>query len=142
MRKPMKNPPLIWLPKRLLLFDQLNSSMKRRASFQNRSQHKWKRWLAFLLLLLLCFCFGSLVFLQSTHNAINSFMPISNPFVVRPKIAFLFIARNRLPLDFVWDSFFRVIFLVDALILWHDKLNQVNGASIMTACYLSGYVVL
>ncbi|GMH16654.1 hypothetical protein Nepgr_018495 [Nepenthes gracilis] len=24
-----------------------------------------------------------------------------------PKIAFLFIARNRLPLDFVWDAFFR-----------------------------------
>ncbi|KAJ8428882.1 hypothetical protein Cgig2_021049 [Carnegiea gigantea] len=60
--------------------------MKRRASFQHRSQHKWK----------------------SSHNGINSFMPISNPFVSRPKIAFLFIARNRLPLDFVWDLFFRV----------------------------------
>lgn len=61
----------------------------------------------FLLLFLLCFCFGSLVFLQCSHNGINSFMPTSNPFVSRPKIAFLFIARNRLPLDFVWDLFFR-----------------------------------
>lgn len=34
-------------------------------------------------------------------------MSIPNPFAQRPKIAFLFIARNRLPLDSVWDSFFR-----------------------------------
>lgn len=26
-----------------------------------------------------------------------------------PKIAFLFIARNRLPLDVVWDAFFKVV---------------------------------
>lgn len=59
------------------------------------------------LLLLLCLCFASLIVLQiSTHININSLMPISNPFVSRPKIAFLFIARNRLPLDFVWDAFF------------------------------------
>jgi len=28
--------------------------------------------------------------------------------VQKPKIAFLFIARNRLPLELVWDAFFRV----------------------------------
>ncbi|KAL6011463.1 Glycosyltransferase bc10 [Asimina triloba] len=29
------------------------------------------------------------------------------PFVQKPKIAFLFIARNRIPLDVVWDAFFQ-----------------------------------
>ncbi|EPS73913.1 hypothetical protein M569_00843, partial [Genlisea aurea] len=29
------------------------------------------------------------------------------PPLQKPKIAFLFIARNRLPLDVVWDSFFQ-----------------------------------
>jgi len=33
---------------------------------------------------------------------------VSEPEVQRPKIAFLFIARNRLPLEMVWDAFFRV----------------------------------
>lgn len=30
-------------------------------------------------------------------------------FVQKPKIAFLFLARNRLPLDLVWDQFFQVV---------------------------------
>ncbi|PWA40300.1 Glycosyl transferase, family 14 [Artemisia annua] len=29
-------------------------------------------------------------------------------FVQKPKIAFLFLARNRLPLDLVWDQFFQL----------------------------------
>lgn len=29
--------------------------------------------------------------------------------IQRPKIAFLFVARNRLPLDMLWDVFFQVI---------------------------------
>lgn len=27
-----------------------------------------------------------------------------------PKVAFLFLARSDLPLDFVWDAFFKVLF--------------------------------
>lgn len=39
------------------------------------------------------------------------------PSVQRPKIAFLFIARNRLPLDMVWDAFFKVILVLTTFLL-------------------------
>lgn len=73
-----------------------------------KSQFKWKRNL--FVMLLLGFCFGSLVLLQTQYSRIRMLASISSPFVQRPKIAFLFIARNRLPLDVVWDAFFRVRF--------------------------------
>lgn len=77
--------------------------MKRRTSSQNRSQQIWKKKLFFVLLLCLCLFFGSFVFLlESNYPTIN----LPTLFAQRPKIAFLFIARNRLPLDFVWDAFF------------------------------------
>lgn len=57
-------------------------------------------------MILLCLCIGSLV-LEVNHSGINLQMPFPNPFISKPKIAFLFIARNRLPLDFVWDAFFQ-----------------------------------
>ncbi|GAB4846721.1 Glycosyltransferase bc10 [Ancistrocladus abbreviatus] len=81
--------------------------MKRKSSFLHRSRYKWKgKLLCFLLLSFLCF--GSLlVYLQSNYSRINLLVPLSNSLVQQPKIAFLFIARNRLPLDFVWDAFFR-----------------------------------
>ncbi|CAO2833196.1 unnamed protein product [Amaranthus hypochondriacus] len=83
--------------------------MKRRSSFQNRShcQHKWKRRV--LMMILLGICVGSIFLIESSTypNSMNLFMPLSNPFAQKPKIAFLFIARNRLPLDFVWDAFFQ-----------------------------------
>ncbi|XP_048493808.1 glycosyltransferase BC10 isoform X2 [Beta vulgaris subsp. vulgaris] len=76
--------------------------MKRRTSFQNRSQQKWKSRLLFMLLL--CLCVGSFILLlESNPPTMN--LPIL--FAQKPKIAFLFIARNRLPLDFVWDVFFQ-----------------------------------
>ncbi|KAF5199931.1 Glycosyltransferase bc10 [Thalictrum thalictroides] len=34
-------------------------------------------------------------------------IPLSPTLLQKPKIAFLFIARNRLPLDVVWDAFFK-----------------------------------
>ncbi|XP_048493811.1 glycosyltransferase BC10 isoform X7 [Beta vulgaris subsp. vulgaris] len=77
--------------------------MKRRTSFQNRSQQKWKSRLLFMLLL--CLCVGSFILLlESNPPTMN--LPIL--FAQKPKIAFLFIARNRLPLDFVWDVFFQI----------------------------------
>ncbi|XP_021773963.1 uncharacterized protein LOC110737924 isoform X1 [Chenopodium quinoa] len=82
--------------------------MKRRTtSFQIRSSHnhKWKRRLFFVILL--CLCIVSFVLLEINRPTINLLMPFPNFFAQKPKIAFLFIARNRLPLDFVWDSFFR-----------------------------------
>ncbi|XP_021773435.1 uncharacterized protein LOC110737389 isoform X3 [Chenopodium quinoa] len=82
--------------------------MKRRTtSFHIRSSHhhKWKRRLFFAILL--CLCIGSFVLLEIYRSTINLLMPFPNFFAQKPKIVFLFIARNRLPLDFVWDSFFR-----------------------------------
>lgn len=52
-----------------------------------------------MLALLLCFCCASFVLLETRHYA--------TPRVQKPKIAFLFIARNRLPLDMLWDEFFK-----------------------------------
>ncbi|KNA24963.1 hypothetical protein SOVF_010880 isoform A [Spinacia oleracea] len=84
--------------------------MKRRStSFQNRSSHHqyWKRSLLFVIVLCTSICVGSFVLLEINRPNINLFMPFPNLFTQKPKIAFLFIARNRLPLDFVWDAFFR-----------------------------------
>lgn len=41
-----------------------------------------------------------------------------------PKIAFLFLARRNLPLDFLWDSFFEVAFLfIIYFILFYEWMN-------------------
>lgn len=72
---------------------------------KQKSQYKWKRNL--FAMLLLGFCFGSLVLLQTQYSRIRMFASMPSPFLQRPKIAFLFIARNRLPLDVVWNAFFR-----------------------------------
>ncbi|KAL8138096.1 hypothetical protein V2J09_004097 [Rumex salicifolius] len=80
--------------------------MKRRASFQQKSRLKWRTKLLFVLFLSLFF--GVFVFVHAKFSRITLRLSIlPNPFLQKPKIAFLFIARNRLPLDFVWDSFFR-----------------------------------
>ncbi|XP_062151416.1 glycosyltransferase BC10 [Alnus glutinosa] len=73
--------------------------MKRKVSQQRPWCYKWRRKL--FAVLLLGFCFGTTVFMmQSQYSRIMTM-------VQRPKIAFLFIARNRLPLDMVWDAFFQ-----------------------------------
>lgn len=55
------------------------------------------------LAILISFCFGSVVVMQMQCSQFNMFVPVPQ----KPKIAFLFIARNRLPLDVVWDAFFK-----------------------------------
>lgn len=57
-------------------------------------------------LLFVCFCIGSLVLMQNRYDRMMRFS-MQIPEVQKPKIAFLFIARNRLPLDMVWDAFFK-----------------------------------
>ncbi|XAR51895.1 hypothetical protein NMG60_11006686 [Bertholletia excelsa] len=78
--------------------------MKRRVS-THKSNQRWKR--RFIILLFFGFCCGSLVLLETQYCKIKMFALLSPPFVQKPKIAFLFIARNRLPLDMVWDAFFQ-----------------------------------
>lgn len=81
--------------------------MKRKAT---PSHHKWKR--KFFASILMCLCFGTLVLLMHTHYSRIMTLASIRPhqlMIQRPKIAFLFIARNRLPLDMLWDAFFQVI---------------------------------
>lgn len=81
---------------------------------QQKSQHKWKKKLFVLMLVVLCF--GSLLFMQMRFTHVAGLVSLQHKFVSKsqaqgPKIAFLFIARNRLPLEMVWDAFFRVHFI-------------------------------
>ncbi|KAI9191937.1 hypothetical protein LWI28_015759 [Acer negundo] len=55
----------------------------------------------FNLVLVTC----SLVLTQTQYTRIVSLRPRFSP---KPKISFLFIARNLLPLDLVWDKFFKI----------------------------------
>ncbi|XP_010251138.1 PREDICTED: uncharacterized protein LOC104593128 isoform X2 [Nelumbo nucifera] len=79
--------------------------MKHRGS-QHKSYSRWKAKL--FVVLLMSFCFGSLVLMQTHYGRIKMLMSLPPPSFPKPKIAFLFIARNRLPVDMVWDAFFQV----------------------------------
>ncbi|XP_039143267.1 glycosyltransferase BC10 [Dioscorea cayenensis subsp. rotundata] len=75
---------------------------------KRRSSHcRWIRKV--LALLLLSFCTASLVLMQANYSHITILSSLVSHEAVdqKPKIAFLFIARNRLPLDLVWDAFFK-----------------------------------
>ncbi|KAK4392965.1 Glycosyltransferase BC10 [Sesamum angolense] len=72
---------------------------------RKKFRHRWKRKL--LVVLLLVFCFATFVVMESQYSSIKMLTLISLP-SQKPKIAFLFIARNRIPLDMVWDVFFQV----------------------------------
>ncbi|XP_010251136.1 PREDICTED: uncharacterized protein LOC104593128 isoform X1 [Nelumbo nucifera] len=78
--------------------------MKHRGS-QHKSYSRWKAKL--FVVLLMSFCFGSLVLMQTHYGRIKMLMSLPPPSFPKPKIAFLFIARNRLPVDMVWDAFFQ-----------------------------------
>ncbi|WOL12517.1 hypothetical protein Cni_G21284 [Canna indica] len=82
--------------------------MKRRNSLQQQRSSRWRiKVLLMVLLLVLCFL------LMLNHYRYTQTFKFNMPeapalaVVNKPKIAFLFIARNRLPLDFMWDEFFR-----------------------------------
>ncbi|XP_060670394.1 glycosyltransferase BC10-like isoform X1 [Ziziphus jujuba] len=70
---------------------------------QKQPYYKWKRKIFAVLLMSLCFGFLLLI-MQSQYNRITT---LTSMHAQKPKIAFLFIARNRLPLDIVWDAFFQ-----------------------------------
>ncbi|KAH9790863.1 glycosyltransferase bc10 [Citrus sinensis] len=79
--------------------------MKRKVVYQQQQKfnYKWKRKV--FAAILLGFCFGSLVLMQCQYTRIMSLRP---RFVQKPKIAFLFIARNRLPLEMGEESRFSI----------------------------------
>ncbi|XP_073060318.1 glycosyltransferase BC10-like isoform X3 [Primulina eburnea] len=80
--------------------------MKRRSN-SLKFHHIWKRK---LFAMLLCFsCFTIFLLVESHYSPIQMLTFVSPPTIAKPKIACLFIARNRIPLDMVWDAFFRVV---------------------------------
>lgn len=90
---------------------------QRKATHQKSvySYNKWKKRKIFVMLSLLSLLGFCLVL---THNStttntttsrILTLASLPSHFIVqKPKIAFLFIARNRLPLDMLWDLSLRV----------------------------------
>ncbi|KAI7755973.1 hypothetical protein M8C21_017954, partial [Ambrosia artemisiifolia] len=82
--------------------------MKRKA-VSAKLRHKWKTKVFVIVLLLVCLCFSTLWLMEAHYTRIASSSSSSSRFSLfdrKPKIAFLFIARNRLPLDLVWHQFF------------------------------------
>ncbi|KAK8916227.1 hypothetical protein KSP39_PZI022486 [Platanthera zijinensis] len=59
------------------------------------------------VLLSLTFCIGTFVLIQKQSSRIMNLDTSNSHMNQKPKMAFLFIARNRLPLDLVWDEFFQ-----------------------------------
>ncbi|KAI7724883.1 hypothetical protein M8C21_025809 [Ambrosia artemisiifolia] len=74
-----------------------------------RNNNKWKTKI--FALLLVGFCFSTFLLMEAQYSRIGVSSSSSSMFptfvVQKPKIAFLFLARNRLPLDLVWDQFFQ-----------------------------------
>lgn len=80
--------------------------MRKKAS-QQKLIYRWKRKV--FATLIFAFCLGSFAFIQARYNGITASLESLKPRLdQKPQIAFLFIARNRLSLDFVWDAFFLV----------------------------------
>ncbi|XP_009779082.1 glycosyltransferase BC10 [Nicotiana tabacum] len=103
-----------------------------RRSNSQKSQHRWK--IKVFVMILLGFFFGTLVIMETQYSRIRMLALLSTPTVQKPKIAFLFIARNRLPLDIVWDAFFQGDEENKFSILVHSRpgflLNKVTTRSV------------
>ncbi|GER36873.1 Core-2/I-branching beta-1,6-N-acetylglucosaminyltransferase family protein [Striga asiatica] len=83
---------------------QRSTQMMRRSSWP-KLHYRWKRKL--LSMLLVASCFATFALFESLRSRIHTVSLTYPPLIRKPKIAFLFIARNRIPLDVAWDVFFR-----------------------------------
>ncbi|CAA0823416.1 Core-2/I-branching beta-1-6-N-acetylglucosaminyltransferase family protein [Striga hermonthica] len=79
--------------------------MMRRSSWPPKLHYRWKRKL--LAVLLAASCFATFALFESLRSRIHTVSVTYPPLIRKPKVAFLFIARNRIPLDVAWDVFFR-----------------------------------
>ncbi|CAI9111488.1 OLC1v1011716C1 [Oldenlandia corymbosa var. corymbosa] len=128
---------------------------RRTNSLKFREHHRWKRKL--IVLLLVGLCFVTLAFMERQYSRITtlgflassssyssswSLKLIQPPFLAqKPKIAFLFIARNRLPLDMVWDAFFQGNNLKKFSIYVHSRPGfLLNKATTRSAYFLDRQV--
>ncbi|OMO69385.1 Glycosyl transferase, family 14 [Corchorus olitorius] len=103
------------------------SVMKRKAVLQ-KSQIRWKR--KALVALLAAFCLASLALMETQYSRVVSLASLRHRFVLKPKIAFLFIARNRLPLDMVWDAFLKSEFLLSVSVATGNMCQMLEMATI------------
>uniref|UniRef100_A0A7N0TH24 Core-2/I-branching beta-1,6-N-acetylglucosaminyltransferase family protein n=2 Tax=Kalanchoe fedtschenkoi TaxID=63787 RepID=A0A7N0TH24_KALFE len=76
----------------------------------HKSHYRWKRKV--FVAVAFGLCFGSLALMQNQYISIlnlpaSTLALASPPPAQWPKLAFLFIARNRMPLDMVWDAYFQ-----------------------------------
>ncbi|VFQ58558.1 unnamed protein product [Cuscuta campestris] len=78
-----------------------------RRSSSQKLHRRWRRKLSVLALILVGLSVGTFALMETHYGRIKVPAFLSHQAVQRPKIAFLFIARNRLPLDIVWDAFFQ-----------------------------------
>ena len=99
--------------------------MKKKAS-QQKLRSRWKRKL--FATLMFVFCLGSFVYFQARYSGIAA--SLKPRLDQKPQIAFLFIARNRLPLEFVWDAFFLVY------TNWIHKTIVWNQISFVIICFV------
>lgn len=92
-------------------------------------------WFGFKMVIALCFLsYGLFAYLKlHSHVKLPSLHPPAfrtspsswyHHFEGTPKIAFLFLARRDLPLDFLWDSFFKVcISLLFTMMVRKEKMD-------------------
>ncbi|XP_058092615.1 glycosyltransferase BC10-like [Magnolia sinica] len=98
-------------PKNADFFSLVTAFHKRFPSFPIRPGSRLFISLTTVLFIFALFRLHSLSKLPSSAPARNAAASVlsrpSNPFVGTPKIAFLFLARSNLPLDFLWQGFFQ-----------------------------------
>lgn len=98
--------------------------------------HRWRRKI--FTVLLFGICFSTLLLLEAQYSRIRTLSSLyHHPSVQKPKIAFLFIARNRLPLEMVWDAFFQVPFSVLCIFFFHNWVYYFSFYTILIITYTS-----
>lgn len=80
--------------------------LKQKSLQKQKSFKPWRRRV--FAAALLAFCFVSLVVMHAQHSRVKLYPLLSHRSLPSHKLAFCFIARNRITLDVVWDAFFRV----------------------------------
>lgn len=85
-------------------------TMKKKIHYHHQKHNsccncKWRK----VVLGLMCVITAGLITLQALYMPRSVKNHYFNFAASSPKVAFLFIARNRLTLDFVWERFFQVI---------------------------------
>ncbi|KAJ0651943.1 putative glycosyl transferase, family 14 [Helianthus annuus] len=69
-----------------------------------RLRNKWKTKV--FAVVLVGFCISTVLLMEAQYRQIGASSSRFSLFDRKPKIAFLFLARNRLPLDLLWHEFF------------------------------------